>query len=82
LTIKLTPFTQSFSSLLPAWRFPARHSCLDAIASAPLLLPSRAEAGELVASPWNRADPWNAHQIFNCQRSSFLSYDRPSHVAR
>ena len=86
LTIKLTPFTQSFfsSSLLPAKRFPAWHSCLDAIASAPLLLPFRIGAGELVASPWNRADPWNAHQIFNCQRARSLLQPRikVSHSSR
>ena len=80
LTIKLTPFSQSFfcrsttcSTSLPLTEDPVEHSCLDAIACAPLLPPFQAEAGELVASPWNRADPWNAHQIFNCQRArSFL----------
>jgi hypothetical protein len=77
LTIKLTPFTQSFFSIVAyylldsrsPYRNSRRTSCLDAIASAPLLPPFRVKAGELVASTWNRADPCNAHQIFNCQRT-------------
>jgi hypothetical protein len=74
LTIKLTPYTESVSS--SSFQLPSKHfcllSCLDAIASAPLLPPSRAEAGELVASVFGCATEYNAHQIFNCQRSEVL----------